>query len=77
MVNYQDCIYKTMKSRFQSGMLATMLFGVSVLLCALWKHRDSNRNYNFTCSFVWMWSLVSRIKGRTLIVGAGGERGGG
>jgi hypothetical protein len=26
---------------------------------------DEIQNYNFTCGFVWVWNLVSHVKGRT------------
>jgi hypothetical protein len=27
------------------------------------------KKYNFTCCFVWLWNLISQIKGRIYIVG--------
>jgi hypothetical protein len=41
-----------------------------VLMFPSYKHKDQNvQSYNFILSFVWMWDLISRPKGKTEIEG--------
>jgi hypothetical protein len=59
----QNCIHEEIKSRLNSGMLATMQFRIICLhFCYLKMSQIKYKNCNFTCFFARLCNLVSHVQ---------------